>query len=384
MPAGGHLPHLLAQRRARRASPPTSSAPAGCTASSARGSRSPRRPAGPRSASTAATTGSSPTGWTSAPPGPITPRQDELRLLFVGRADARKGLPVLLRAFEALRHAGVPARLTVAGATAEEVEPLLLDHEGVDVAGRVTDDEKWRLLGQADVLCAPSLGGESFGMVLTEAFASSTPVVASDIAGYRDVVRDGVDGVLVPGGDAAALGEALHGARARPRPARATGARPRASAPSASRGRAWRPRWPTCTRRRPSCPCPTADVLRAGRRLGLSRRSRARPRRPVRLPSLEPSAPGDGRRSRVQDRAPRRPWPPPPCAGVGLAALALQTIGIESIGHALIAATPVWVLARLRAHVRLDAHPRRGVARDPARRAPGRRACAGATPPAPR
>ena len=98
----------------------------------------------------------------------------------------------------------------MAGATADEVEPLLLDHEGVEVAGRVTDEEKWRLLGQADVLCAPSLGGESFGMVLTEAFASSTPVVASDIAGYRDVVRDRHDGVLVPAGDAAALGEALH------------------------------------------------------------------------------------------------------------------------------------------------------------------------------
>ena len=59
------------------------------------------------------------------------------------------------------------------------------------------------------MLCAPSLGGESFGMVLTEAFAAGTPVVASDIAGYRDVVRDGVDGVLVPRGDAQALAETL-------------------------------------------------------------------------------------------------------------------------------------------------------------------------------
>ena len=59
------------------------------------------------------------------------------------------------------------------------------------------------------MLCAPSLGGESFGMVLTEAFAAGTTVVASDIAGYRDVVRDGVDGVLVPPGDAQALAEAL-------------------------------------------------------------------------------------------------------------------------------------------------------------------------------
>ncbi len=153
---------------------------------------------------------------------------DTLELLYVGRAEARKGLPVLLRAFEALRSAGVRARLTVAGATEEEVRPLLLDPEGVRVAGRVTEEEKWRLLGAADLLCAPSLGGESFGMVLTEAFASTTPVVASDIAGYRDVVRDGTDGLLVPAADPAALGEALrdlaldparreaHGRRGRP------------------------------------------------------------------------------------------------------------------------------------------------------------------------
>ena len=134
---------------------------------------------------------------------------EPLELLFVGRAEVRKGLPILLRAFEALRGAGVDARLTVAGATREEVEPLLLDSEGVEVAGRVSDDEKWELLGRADLLVAPSLGGESFGMVLTEAFASSTPVVASDIAGYRDVVRDGVDGELVPVGDAVALAERL-------------------------------------------------------------------------------------------------------------------------------------------------------------------------------
>ena len=121
----------------------------------------------------------------------------------MGRAEERKGLPVLLRAFEALRGAGVEARLTVAGATHEEVEPLLLEPDGVRVMGRVADEEKFELLGAADVLCAPSVGGESFGMVLTEAFASGTPVVASDIAGYRDVVRDGHDGVLVAPGDAA-------------------------------------------------------------------------------------------------------------------------------------------------------------------------------------
>ena len=88
---------------------------------------------------------------------------------------AARACPILLRAFEALRGAGIGARLTIAGVPAEEVEPLLLDPEGVRMVGRVTEEEKWRLLGSVDVLCAPSLGGESFGMVLTEAFASGTP-----------------------------------------------------------------------------------------------------------------------------------------------------------------------------------------------------------------
>src|SRR5205814_4790623 len=103
------------------------------------------------------------------------PENERLELLFVGRAEERKGLPVLMRAFEALRSAGVDARLTVAGASRDEVAPLLLETEGVEIAGRVSEDEKWRLLNNADLLCAPSLGGESFGIVLLEALASGTP-----------------------------------------------------------------------------------------------------------------------------------------------------------------------------------------------------------------
>ena len=262
----------------------------------------------------------------------------------MGRADARKGLPVLLRAFEALRHAGVAARLTVAGATADEVEPLLLDHEGVEVAGRVTEEEKWRLLGQADVLCAPSLGGESFGMVLTEAFASSTPVVASDIAGYRDVVRDGVDGVLVPAADADRARRGAPGPGARPRPPRAPGRRRRASAPSASRGRAWPPRWPVSTRtpyRLPRAGVPVRPAPAA--HWASPARSPARWLRPCAFPRSSPPRPGSGRRA-LAGVIRRVGVPTAAVAGVGLTALALQTIGISSIGHAMIAATPVWVL----------------------------------------
>ena len=153
-----------------------------------------------------------PNGVTLPDGGVPAPRRrapgEPLRIAFVGQAVERKGLPVLLRAFEALR-SQVPAELTIVGATQDEIAPLLVDATAVTALGRVDDDARQAALLEADLLCAPSLGGESFGMVLTEAFAAGTPVVASDIAGYRDVVADGVDGLLVPRGDATRLAETL-------------------------------------------------------------------------------------------------------------------------------------------------------------------------------
>src|SRR5205807_1642339 len=183
------------------------------------------------------------------------------------------------------------ARLTVAGATPEEVEPYLLEREGVEIRGRVTDGEKSRLLHQADLVCAPSLGGESFGMVLTEAFAAGTPVVCSDIAGYRDVVREGVDGLLVPAGGPAELGEALHALAIDPDRRRAMGA--------AARERAERFAWPTVASEVEQvyeqaverAAEPAGPAARVALRVGLAPSDRQARRPPRRIPSIEPELP---------------------------------------------------------------------------------------------
>jgi phosphatidylinositol alpha-mannosyltransferase len=126
----------------------------------------------------------------------------ENRIVFVGRHEARKGLQVLLEAWPELRRR-TGARLHVAGADPLAVRLLLsrlrVSDEGIDVLGFLSQEELTAELLSAKVLVAPSLGGESFGMVLTRAFACATPVVASDIAGYRGVVEPEA-GVLVPPG----------------------------------------------------------------------------------------------------------------------------------------------------------------------------------------
>jgi phosphatidylinositol alpha-mannosyltransferase len=83
-----------------------------------------------------------------------------------------------------------------------------MKEEGIDALGLLSQEALTEELLQAKALVAPSLGGESFGMVLTRAFACATPVAASDIAGYRDVMTDET-GVLVPPGDPAALATAV-------------------------------------------------------------------------------------------------------------------------------------------------------------------------------
>ncbi len=289
-----------------------------------------------------------------------------LRILFIGQAVERKGLPVLLRAFEALREQ-VPATLTLVGASPDEVAHMMLDDRGVDALGKVSESRKLAELARADVLCAPSLHGESFGMVLTEALAAGTAVLASDIPGYRDVVRAGIDGLLTPPGDALALAEALRSLALDP------AARTRLA--TAACLRAERFAWPhiaaevlDCYEQALAVGRPATRAARVGVRLGLVPADLL-PRIPAqRLPSLEtaptvgvaaragngpgPGAAGNGdgqlsgsgspssSRERSK-RALRRVALAGSCiGGLALALLALVHIGVGRVAASLLASSP--------------------------------------------
>jgi phosphatidylinositol alpha-mannosyltransferase len=144
------------------------------------------------------------------PPG-VGEGRREHHVAFVGRHEPRKGLQVALRAWPEI-HRRSGARLRVIGSDPLAVRLLLarlrVPEDGIDVLGFLSQDDLTEELLQAKVLVAPSLGGESFGMVLTRAFACATPAVASDIVGYRDVMTAETS-VAVPPDDPEALRDAV-------------------------------------------------------------------------------------------------------------------------------------------------------------------------------
>jgi phosphatidylinositol alpha-mannosyltransferase len=278
----------------------------------------------------------------AAPQGP-KPADGDLRILFVGRPEERKGLPILLTAFNALvEH--VPCRLTVIGADREDVLRFVADPEllrWIDIRGRVSREDLWTELHDADVLCAPSLSGESFGMVLTEAFAAGTPVIASAIAGYNDVVSDGVDGLLVPPGDPQRLAEELQRVHFEPERLQEMG--------EAARRSAERYAWPrvadqvtTVYERAIEVPRPVTAGERMAHWTGL-RPADGGPRRPAqRLPSLDPAPAQAGKKGRVVAR--RIGLAVAGIMGVGLTVLAAKKIGVHNVVDSIVRSNLTWVL----------------------------------------
>lgn len=145
-------------------------------------------------------------------PLPGYPRPEGPTLFFIGRIDEpRKGLPTLLAALPAIIAEIPEVRLLVAGpGEVEEVAQSLAPElaERVEFLGLVSERDKVRAFHSAELYVAPQLGGESFGIVLLEAMASGTPVLASDLEAFRLVLGEGAYGQLFPTGDPAALAAA--------------------------------------------------------------------------------------------------------------------------------------------------------------------------------
>ena len=134
------------------------------------------------------------------------------KILFVGRLDERKGFAFAVRAFAELAAERADLRLVVAGDGPERGELGGLPtgiRERVMLLGTVPNVDLPPVHAACDAFIAPNVGGESFGIVLVEAMAAGLPVIASDIPGFNEVVRDGLDGLLVPPRDARALAGAL-------------------------------------------------------------------------------------------------------------------------------------------------------------------------------
>lgn len=135
-------------------------------------------------------------------------KTDGPTVLFLGRHEPRKGLRVLL---EASRRMPSDVRFWIAG-HGPETETLQAEFAGddrIEWLGPLSEDEKRARLKGADAFCVPSLGGESFGVVLLEGMAAGTPVVASDLPAYRVVAEDGQSATLFDTGDGEALAKSL-------------------------------------------------------------------------------------------------------------------------------------------------------------------------------
>jgi phosphatidylinositol alpha-mannosyltransferase len=133
----------------------------------------------------------------------------ERAILFLGRHEPRKGLEILLRAVRLIDDPGLQVWIASDGPETARLRREYGDDTRIEWLGRITDAEKFERLSRARVFCAPSLGGESFGVVLLEGMAAGATVVASSIDGYRNVATHELDALLVEPADDVALSNAL-------------------------------------------------------------------------------------------------------------------------------------------------------------------------------
>ena len=146
-------------------------------------------------------------------PLPGYPRQGPT-LFFIGRIDEpRKGLQVLFEALPTIAARHPDVQLLVAGPgdqdeVSEDLDPQVRDH--VRFLGLVSDEEKAQAFVSADLYIAPNTGGESFGIVLLEAMAAGTPVVASDLEAFARVLEDGEAGAMFINEDPASLAQTVN------------------------------------------------------------------------------------------------------------------------------------------------------------------------------
>jgi len=147
--------------------------------------------------------------------GPIVEQRDNA-IFFCGRHEPRKGLGVLLESVS-LMPGDVRLWIASDGPETESLKAQYENDQRIEWLGRISDAEKIDRLRRASLFCAPSLRGESFGIVLLEAMAAGTPVVSTDIDGYRNVATDGENALLVEPGNAQALASAMSRIIADPR-----------------------------------------------------------------------------------------------------------------------------------------------------------------------
>jgi phosphatidylinositol alpha-mannosyltransferase len=151
----------------------------------------------------------------AAPVPPFAQYKDgKLNILFLGRLEKRKGLPYLLQAYARVKARMSDTRLIIVGPDGgmrQACEGFVRRERLKDVVftGYVSEEDLPRYYKTADVFCAPNTGNESFGIILLEAMAAATPVIASDIEGFAYVVGHQAEGLLVPRRDTGALADAL-------------------------------------------------------------------------------------------------------------------------------------------------------------------------------